>query len=349
MTIEAGPIQTDLYTSGTLGYHTFRIPSLVVTTRGTLLAIAEGRRNSQHDTGDIDLVLRRSRDNGHTFDDLRVAVAGGGNVAGNPAPVVDASTGRIWLWFCRNNADGPETLICAGKAPRTVWLTSSDDDGQTWAEPKEMTADVKLPEWTWYGTGPGHALQLASGRLLIPSYHVIGQNFDRATDPYISHAILSDDHGQTWRLGGAAQPGTNECMAAQLADGRVYLNERNYLGENRRAFAMSHDEGESFDAFGWHDELIDPICQAAVLSAGGDRLIFSNAASRARERLTLRTSANGGQTWSRGQVLRDGRAAYSDLCELPDGTLGCLYEAGSVGEYEHLRWARFSRAWIGLP
>ena len=348
MTTENDPIQTDLFTSGTLGYHTFRIPALVVTTSGTLLAFAEGRRNSRHDTGAIDIVLRRSRDSGQTFDDMRVAVEGGGNVAGNPAPVVDASTGRIWLPFCRNNADGPESLICEGKAPRTVWVTSSDDDGQTWAEPREITGDVKLPEWTWYATGPGHGLQLVSGRLLIPCDHIVGRDFDRHTDPYLSHVILSDDHGETWRLGGEAQLGTNECMAAQLADGRIYLNERNYIGEYRRAFAVSHDEGESFDAFGWHDELIDPICQAAVLSVGGDRLVFSNAASRTRERLTLRTSRDGGRSWSSGRVLHNGPAAYSDLCELPDGTLGCLYEAGSAGPYEQLRWARFSGDWPNL-
>ena len=292
-------MQTNLFTSGTLGYHTFRIPALVVTLSGTLLAFAEGRRNSRHDTGAIDIVVRRSRDNGQTFDDMRVSVDGGGNVAGNPAPVVDASTGRIWLLFCRNNA-----------------------------------------------TGPGHGLQLVCGRLLIPCDHIVGRDFNQATDRYLSHVILSDDGGETWRLGGEAQLGTNECMAAQLADGRVYLNERNYIGEYRRAFAVSHDQGESFDAFGWHDELIDPICQAAVLSVGGERLVFSNAASRTRERLTVRTSMDGGQSWSSGRVLHKGPAAYSDLCELPDGTLGCLYEAGSEGPYEQLRWARFSDAWL---
>ena len=345
MTTESGPIQTNLFTSGTLGYHTFRIPALVVSTRGTLLAFAEGRRNSRHDTGAIDIVLRRSVDNGESFDEMRVAVGGDGDVAGNPAPVVDASTGRIWLLFCRNNADGPESLICRGQAPRTVWVTNSDDDGETWAEPREITAEVKLPEWTWYATGPGHGLQLESGRLLIPCDHIVGRDFSPATDPYLSHVILSDDQGETWRLGGEAQLGTNECMAAQLADGRVYLNCRNYIGEHRRAFAVSHDEGESFDAFGWHDELIDPICQAAVLSLGGDCLAFSNAASRTRERLTVRSSPDCGLSWSAGQVLHAGPAAYSDLCELPDGTLGCLYEAGSEAPYEYLRWARFSGAW----
>ena len=205
---------------------------------------------------------------------------------------------------------------------------------------------MKLPNGR--GTPPDRATgcSLSRGGCLIPCDHIVGRDFDRHTDPYLSHVILSDDHGETWRLGGEAQLGTNECMAAQLADGRVYLNERNYIGEHRRAFAVSHDEGESFDAFGWHDELIDPICQAAVLSVGGDRLVFSNAASRTRERLTVRTSMDGGQSWSSGRVLHNGPAAYSDLCELPDGTLGCLYEAGSEGPYEQLRWARFNDAWL---
>ena len=150
----------DLFVSGREGYHTFRIPALAVTTAGTVLAFAEGRRNGSADTGDIDLALRRSTDDGLSFGELQVVVEGGGDVAGNPAPVVDRDSGRIWLPFCRNDGEGPEDLIHAGKAPRTVWVTCSEDDGATWAAPREITADVKDPAWTWYTTGPCHAIQL---------------------------------------------------------------------------------------------------------------------------------------------------------------------------------------------
>lgn len=92
-----------------------------------------------------------------------------GMTCGNPCPVVDAPGGRVWLPFCKNLADGPESMIIEGKAPRTVWITHSDDDGETWSEPREITAQVKAPEWTWYATGPCHGIQVGSGRLVVPA------------------------------------------------------------------------------------------------------------------------------------------------------------------------------------
>jgi len=343
----------DLFVSGRETYHTFRIPALTVTTAGTVLAFAEGRRNGPSDTGDIDLVVRRSTDRGLTFGELQAVVEGGGDVAGNPAPVVDRDTGRIWLPFCRNNADGPEELICAGKAPRTVWVTFSDDDGATWASPRELTADVKDPAWTWYATGPCHAIQLRSGRLLVPCNHSVGVNFN-LDDPFHSHVIHSDDHGATWQLGGSTPAGTDESVVAELDDGSIYVNARCVRREderaNRRGFVRSWDGGASYSEVGWHGELVDPYCQGSVVRAGeaGAPLVFSNAASLVRERLTVRTSRDGGRTWSGGHVLHAGPAAYSDLCTLPDGGVGCLFECGDVRPYERLRWVRLTAATLEL-
>ena len=348
----------DLFVRGHAGYHTFRIPALAVTTPGTLLAFAEGRRKDQHDTGDIDLILRRSTDGGATFDDLRVIVSGDGDVAGNPAPVVDRDTGRVWLLFCRHNSDGAEDLIWAGQAPRTVWITSSDDDGLSWAPPRELTSAVKDPAWTWYATGPGHAIQLGSGRLLVPCDHGVslhsvrdaadrGMPFlGRVSDPSHSHVIISDDHGETWRIGGSAQRDTNECIAVELDDGSVYLNSRSAMrggmDANRRGFARSYDGGAGFTDVGWHDDLIDSTCQASAIRAGGPGapLVFTNAASTSRERLTARASTDGGRTWSHGRLIHAGPAAYSDLCVLPDGKVGVLFECGDESPYERLRWTR---------
>ena len=338
----------DLFVSGSLGYHTFRIPALAVTTSGTVLAFAEGRRDQGGDTGDIDLVLRRSTDHGLSFEEMSVVVPGGGDVAGNPAPVVDRDTGRVWLPFCRNNGDGPEDMIWAGEAPRTAWITYSDDDGLSWAVPREITADVKDPAWTWYATGPCHGIQLRNGRLLVPCNHGVGVRFERYVDPLHSHVILSDDHGETWRIAGSTPLGTNECAAVELDDGSIYLNMRcNPSGRSepspdRRGYARSWDGGASFSEAGWHAELPDPGCQGSVVQAVGPGapLAFSNAASNARERLTVRTSADGGRSWSSGRVIYAGLAAYSDLCALPDGQIGCLFECGEVTPKDQLRWMR---------
>src|SRR5262245_42996813 len=158
------PVQTEVFTSQTEGYHTFRIPALVITKQGTLLAFCEGRKTSRADQGDIDLVLKRSTDGGKTWGPLQVVHEEGGTAKitiGNPCPVVDQDTGTVWLPFCRDNND--------------VFVTHSTDEGRTWAAPVQITAQVKKPGWTWYATGPGVGIQLRHGphrgRLVIPCDH----------------------------------------------------------------------------------------------------------------------------------------------------------------------------------
>ena len=341
----------DIFVSGTHGYHTFRIPALIRTTVGTVLAFAEGRRNSRSDTGDIDMVLRRSTDGGQTFGSLRVVVPGDGDVAGNPAPVVDRDTGRITLLFCRNPHDGPEDLVWQGKADRTVWLTCSDDDGTSWAEPREISSDVKRAGWTWYATGPCHGIQLRSGRLVVPCDHGVGRQFERYIDWCRSHLLLSDDGGTTWRIGAETGDGTNECVAVEFEDRSIYVNRRcdrrDEAPANKRRFARSSDEGESFHEDGWMTEVTDPHCQGSALSAvleeqhhgwGPETIVFANASSTERERLTVRRSDDGGRNWSNGQLVHVGPAAYSDLCSLDHGTVGLLFECGAAMPYERIRW-----------
>ena len=229
--------QSDLFTSGEAGYHTYRIPALVVTSGGTVLAFCEGRVHSRSDAGKIDLLLRRSTDRGRTWGDTQLVAADGDMTCGNPCPLV-AADGTVRLPFCKNEGDGPEGMIIEGKAPRTVWLTSSGDDGATWAAPVDITADVKDPSWTWYATGPGHGIRLANGRLVVPCDHIVGVEFT-PDDPYHSHVIISDDGGDSWRLGGIVPEGTNECTVVETAEGSVYINCRNYKGAKRRATAAT--------------------------------------------------------------------------------------------------------------
>ena len=343
--------QRELWISGQGGYHTYRIPALAVTTAGTLLAFCEGRRDGRGDAGKIDLLLRRSTDGGITWEPPRLVVADGDMTCGNPCPVVDSATGIIWLPFCKNLGQGGEGLIIEGKAPRTVWLTCSADDGQTWSTPVEITRAVKDPSWTWYATGPGHGIQLRSGRLLIPCDHMVGVRFNRQ-DPYRSHVIYSDDHGASWHIGGVAGDGTNECAAVETVDGAIYLNCRNYVGAKRRAYAWSYDGGLTFSPIAWDETLVEPICQASLvrLSArpAGDknRVLFANPASTERRMLTVRLSYDECRTWPVARCLFEGPSAYSDLAVAPDGTICCLYERGEEHPYEGLTLARFDLAWL---
>ena len=158
--------QTAVFESGKEGYHTFRIPSLLTTHNGTLLAFCEGRTTGRGDHGDIDLVVKRSADQGTTWSDVEIVYEEGGTkkvTIGNACPVIDEVTGTIWLTFCRDN--------------KNVLVTSSADDGKTWSNPIDISKDVTLAEWSWVATGPGVGIQLTKGekqgRLVIPCDHGI--------------------------------------------------------------------------------------------------------------------------------------------------------------------------------
>jgi sialidase-1 len=343
--------QTDIFLAGSEGYHTYRIPALAVTQHGTILAFCEGRRDGRGDAGKIDLLLRRSTDGGATWRPTQVVVTEGDNTCGNPCPVVDQSDGTIWLPFCKNLGEGHEGLIIQGKAPRTVWLTRSTDDGITWSEPREITQSVKRPSWTWYATGPTHGIQLETGRLVVPCDHARGVNL-RADDPRHSHVIISDDHGMTWRTGGIVGEGTDESAIVVTDDGALYINCRGHTERHSRGFAWSRDQGDSFGEVTWDDRLVEPRCQGSLVrftsaaTHDRNRVLFSNPASTERVRMTIRMSYDECRTWPVARVLNEGPSAYSDLCIARDATICCLYERGKEHPYEKIALARFDLAWL---
>ena len=347
----------EVYRSGQSGYDTFRIPAMVEAANGDLLAFAEGRVGGRGDAGDIDLVLRRSRDGGRTWGDLEVVWNDGLNTCGNPCPVLDRETGAVHLLATRNLGHDHESEIIAGtsEGTRTVWVLTSEDHGATWNAPREITETTKDPNWTWYATGPGNGIQLRSGqntgRLIIPCDHI-----ESETKHYYSHAIGSDDHGRTWkRLGSTPSHQVNECAVAELEDGSLLLNMRNYDRSKRaRALSRSTDAGETWGTVRRDPALPEPICQASMVAIDeGRTLVFTNPASETgRVGMTARRSRDGGRTWSKGIVLHEGPSAYSSLATLggPSGADGvaCLYEAGEGQPYETIRFQRLDRGDLGL-
>jgi BNR repeat-like domain len=197
-TFSQEPQRIDIFEAGKDGYHTFRIPSIIVSPKGTLIAVCEGRKNGRGDSGDIDLVMKRSLDNGTTWSQLQVIDDDGENTTGNPTMVVDRQTGIIWMLITRNPGNYKESEIIDGlsSGSRTVWAMKSADDGATWSKPVEITSSVKKRDWTWYATGPGIGVQLKSGRLVIPCNH-----FEAGTKIGRSHIIYSDDLEIGW-IGG---------------------------------------------------------------------------------------------------------------------------------------------------
>ena len=342
--------QQPLFGGGTDGYACYRIPSLLVAGNGDILAFCEGRRDSSSDSGQIDLLCKRSSDHGRTWSPQIVILTEPDMTCGNPCPVLISETGEIIMTLCKNPAAGGEGLIKEGKAPRTVWTMRSADHGRTWSAAEDITAQAKKNCWTWYATGPGHGIQLASGRLIIPCDHNVGLHLAQ-DDRYGSHLIYSDDKGRSWHIGAILSLPGNECCVLQCDDGSLYLNSRTRTAIGVRSWGRSRDDGLSFIEEGLHSGLVEPRrfqggCQGSLLKAPvpdgeGSWMLFCNPATdeEVRRRLAIRVSKDQGRTWSDGTVICDGPSAYSDMA-MVDGEVLCLYEQGERQYNERITLAR---------
>jgi sialidase-1 len=330
-----------IYRSGEDGYSCFRIPAMVSTTKGTVLAFAEARKNNCGDAGDIDLVVKRSSDNCKTWSPLQIIWNDSTNTCGNPAPIVDKITGNVILLSTWNLGTDHEKAITnqTSKDTRRVFVLSSADDGNTWSAPREITNDVKPANWTWYATGPGSGIQIEKGlyknRLVVACDHLVAGG-----KMSFSHSIYSDDYGKTWVLGGTTPEGrVNESTIAEISKGRLLLNMRNSGPARCRQVSISKDGGKSWSSIYPDTALIEPVCEGSLISynyRGKKRcLVFSNPASKAsRSNMVVRISYNNGKTWPFQKVFYPGPSAYSNVSILPNGKIGCLYEAGYAKPYE---------------
>ncbi|MFD3665015.1 exo-alpha-sialidase [Streptomyces sp. NPDC058659] len=341
-------------------YFCTRIPALVTSRTGVLLAFAEGRTRLTttgcHDVGDNDLVLKRSLDGGATWEALQVVVGAGDALAhGNPAPVVDAVTGRITLLFSSSDWNRDAAKPKRDGFPRTVHAVHSTDDGVTWSPSVELP-QLKATGWSWVSTGPGHGIQLDRGphhgRLIVPGDHTAGGNTTAG-----AHLSYSDDGGLTWQLGATTTPVSKsgsypaELTVAQTVDGGVYVNARN--SEPTRCTTNEHRlETTSADGGATFAAPFTPVAHLDTSPTFGsllrlhardrdgkpDRLLYSGPSRLGpspledRRELAVRSSYDEGKTWQTvGTLVSAARTGYSDLTVLSSGSIGVLYEtAGNI-------------------
>ncbi|MCX4578690.1 exo-alpha-sialidase [Streptomyces sp. NBC_01571] len=346
------------------GYACFRIPAVVRTSRGTLLAFAEGRVHDCGDAGDIDIVVKRSTDGGRSWGPLQVVNEGAGDTHGNPAPVVDRETGRVVLAETYNTGrtDGRS---CDVPCDRTPHLQYSDDDGLSWSRPRDLSDEILPPNWnSWYATGPVHGIQLTRGR--HPGRLVFGVNTETWNGSRVTAnnaaLITSDDGGDHWRIGATdswpiADDGTfrqkpSELTLTQRADGAVLVSGREQDGTDlgHRTQTVSRDGGDSFTApFRDLPDLYAPQVQGSVLRLD-DRILLACPGDPDRRRtMMIRSSYDGGRTWDsvdRGTVVTTDWSGYSDLARIDGDTVGLLYEGGAVDARDEIRFARFTEGWL---
>ena len=326
--------QQVLFRSGTGKTHTFRIPALVTTARGTILVFCEARRESSRDHSNIDLVMKRSDDGGASWGPTRLLFDDANHAIGNPCPVLDRRTGTIWLPFSRNN--------------RQVLLSKSSDDGKTWSKPIDITRSVLPSEWGWVGPGPGHGIQLRhgrhAGRLVIPAWSGIEKDvpFGRRQ---LSYAFYSDDAGKTWQYG---KPSTvdhsDECEVVELADGRLYMNARSRMGKKLRAYCYSSDGGSSWSSIAHHVGMPERSCQGSLVRVGKNAIVVAHPSDTgARRVLTVRLSRDEAKTWPVSRVAEVGPAAYSDMATNRSGDVLLAYEGDN---YKTVKLVRFNLAWL---
>jgi sialidase-1 len=344
--ISSTPKGTALFKSGDGRYHTYRIPALVTSKKGTLLAFAEGRVDSSSDHGNLDLVLRRSTDHGKTWGEIQVIRDHGTHQAGNPAPVIDQKTGRIFLLHCTSKHS--EGQVLSGTGSREVEVMHSDDDGLTWSKPKNISATTKKNDWRWYATGPCSGIQIQTGkhkgRLVIPANHSIHFGDDRKWE-YRCHSLVSDDHGETWQIGSSSKVGASETQIAEVASDFLVQDIRMQTHrKGLRAIRFSKDGGLDWDQLQHDRTRPDPRCQGSIISLlnqdGSFTLFSSNPASKnARKNMTFYRSFDA-RSWKKISTIFKGPAAYSDLAATPDGNIFCLYEAGVQDPYESIMFVK---------
>jgi sialidase-1 len=353
---------TDVFRSGVEGYNTYRIPAIVTAADGSLIAFAEGRKENGSDPGggDIDLVFKRSQDQGATWSALQVLDDPGEKWgASNPTPVVDRSNGRVWIAFNRWEPGKGTDNSRPGTSHNQAWLRSSDDNGRTWSAAREITRDVRdFEAWGSIVFGPGGAIQTRTGRLLLPaamcpdtcSVQGAAGNVQGSVAFMRAYAVYSDDHGATWRRGALVRALTDENQLVELSDGAIMMDARQGGGE-RRWLALSSDGGQHWSR-AWYGQAVSPVATSIerfTSKAAGDdrdRLLWTGIAGPGRKTLVVRTSYDEGQTFVNERVLYAGLTAYSELTVLKDGTAGVLWERGVSQLCQFITFTRFNREFL---
>lgn len=312
-----------------------RIPALLMTSKGTLIAVAEARDKATDQAGN-DLVVATSRDQGKSWSKPAIAYEQGADSCNNPCLVQDAKGGRVFLFFQTFPAGGKEfgglPVGPADPKGNRLKFVTSDDEGATWSKAVDVSAELKPENAVTCASGPGIGIQLRqgkfAGRLVIPF---------NSQDPkrnFVNWVAFSDDAGKTWQRGAEVPQETmqlNEVQVAENADGALYLNSRRWKGTPLRKVSWSPDGGATWSQAVDDAALPEPTCQGSLLAAtraGKPATFFLNPAGKGRANGTLRRSDDGGRTWAESTLLFPGPFAYSSMAKV-GAEIGVLYEPNS--------------------
>ena len=321
------------------GVAAYRIPGLVTSRKGTLIATYDIRHANPYDLqGDIDVGISRSTDGGRSWGPMIVAMDMGEygglpqdqNGIGDPCILVDEVTGDILLFAAWTHAKpGQAAWWSAGdgfepsETPQLM-MARSTDDGLTWSRPVNLTRQIKQEAWHFTFQGPGRGITMADGTLVVPFQH---QEADRTP---AAGVMYSKDRGATWTVHEYAKINTTESQVVEVEPGILMLNMR----DNRktgRAVYVTRDLGKSWEPHSSDGQLTCPVCMASIIKVG-DLLVFSNPSDgQDRRNMTIRISEDGGKTWPRKLLIDEGYSwGYSCLSMIDSKTVGILYESSQA-------------------
>ena len=329
----------DLFnTSMVTGVNCFRIPAIVTAPNGDLIAAIDERVPNCGDlnrSGDINIVVRRSADNGKTWSGIETVVNFPlGLSASDPSMIVDRDTKEIILFYNFMDYEKERDIYY-------LHVVKSKDNGKTWSKPEDITKQIAKPEWhkDFKFITSGRGIQTRDGRLLHTLVNLSKGLF----------IFGSDDHGKTWYFIDTPIKPADESKIIELADGTWMVNARVNTGGMRYVHTSS-DEGKTWNSRP-EPKLIDPGCNASIIrytaKADGynkNRILFSNAKmEKGRMNLTIRVSYDEGQTWTEGKTIYGGGTAYSSLTILKNGDIGVFFEKD---DYKENTFVSFSLKWL---
>lgn len=351
------PRRTLLWKAGSQGYETYRIPGIVVTSRGTVLAYCVGRKVLRDgDWSDGDIFLRRSTDHGRSWTPSQHIAGNGHGVTDNPVAIASRQKSIVYFLYQHNY--------------KRVFYMSSRDDGASFSVPVDITYALEGLRsqfaWTVVALGPGHAIELRSGRLLVPVWLAAGDSTGKGRRKHAPSGITtlySDDHGKTWKHGEMIAVNTpemvnpNEMQVIQLDDGRVMANIRAGDQARRRAVAISPDGISHWTTPHFDKQLYDPICAAGIVRYDRKHILFTNPDSESldggksgphglRSNLTLKISSDEGKTWPVSRLLHAGSSGYSDIAVGPHKSIYDIFEfTNPPNKANNVSVLQFDLAW----
>ena len=287
-------------------YERARIPGIVILPSGTIVTYCELRQSSD-DWAVIDIGMRKSRDVGEGFSDLKILVSGNGrDTVNNPLMIADGDT--LHFLYCINY--------------RRVFYIKSTDEGESWTEARELTDCIREQTAPFFfsciATGPCHGISPSDGTLLVPVWLAYNKEDEKSHHPSVIAVLYSRDKGESWNMGEISRElsDPSEFSAASLPDGRIFANIR-HEGEKKCRAVAEITEDFSIRNISFCENLPDPVCCAGFISYG-DGFLFTNCASETeRENLTLKMLSSDFSV--AGELLLSTDGGYSDIALAPDG------------------------------